>query len=84
MIHPRMATTLGFVMTDALVPQTLLRRMLVRFTRTRLQPHLGGPAILPTNDTLIVMANSASGVRPDPKEMSVFEEALAETQQSMA
>jgi glutamate N-acetyltransferase/amino-acid N-acetyltransferase len=30
MIHPRMATTLGFVMTDAVIPQTLLRRMLVR------------------------------------------------------
>ena len=37
-----------------------------------------------TNDTLIVLANGASAVRPDPKEMSVFEEALTETLQSMA
>ncbi len=37
-----------------------------------------------TNDTLIVLANGASGVRPDPKEMSVFEEALTETLQSLA
>ena len=41
MIHPRMATTLGFVMTDAVIPQTLLRRMLVRATEAQLQPHLG-------------------------------------------
>jgi glutamate N-acetyltransferase/amino-acid N-acetyltransferase len=30
------------------------------------------------------MANGASGVRPDPKEMSVFEEGLTETLQSLA
>ena len=83
MIHPRMATTLGFVMTDALVPQTLLRRMLVRATELSYN-RISVDGDTSTNDTLIVMANGASGVRPDPKEMSVFEEALAETLQSMA
>lgn len=83
MIHPRMATTLGFVMTDALVPQTLLRRMLVRATEISYN-RISVDGDTSTNDTLIVMANGASGVRPDPKEMSIFEEALAETLQSLA
>jgi glutamate N-acetyltransferase/amino-acid N-acetyltransferase len=83
MIHPRMATTLGFVMTDALVPQTLLRRMLVRAAELSYN-RISVDGDTSTNDTLIVMANGASGVRPDPKEMSIFEEALAETLQSLA
>ena len=83
MIHPKMATTLGFVMTDALVPQTLLRRMLVRATELSYN-RISVDGDTSTNDTLIVMANGASGVRPDPKEMSVFEEALTETLQSLA
>ena len=83
MIHPHMATTLGFVMTDALVPQTLLRRMLVRASELSYN-RISVDGDQSTNDTLIVMANGASGVRPDPKEMSVFEEALTETLQSLA
>jgi glutamate N-acetyltransferase/amino-acid N-acetyltransferase len=83
MIHPRMATTLGFVMTDAVIPQTLLRRMLVRAGEVSYN-RISVDGDTSTNDTLIVMANGASAVRPDPKEMSVFEEALTETLQSMA
>jgi len=83
MIHPRMATTLGFVMTDAVIPQTLLRRMLVRATEVSYN-RISVDGDTSTNDTLIVLANGASGVRPDPKEMSTFEESLTETLQSMA
>jgi glutamate N-acetyltransferase/amino-acid N-acetyltransferase len=83
MIHPRMATTLGFVMTDAVIPQTLLRRMLVRATELSYN-RISVDGDTSTNDTLIVLANGASGVRPDPKEMSVFEEGLTETLQSLA
>ncbi len=83
MIHPRMATTLAFVMTDAVIPQTLLRRMLVRAGELSYN-RISVDGDTSTNDTLIVMANGASGVRPDPKEMSVFEEALTETLQSLA
>ena len=83
MIHPRMATTLGFVMTDAVIPQTLLRRMLVRATELSYN-RISVDGDTSTNDTLIVLANGASGVRPDPKEMSVFEESLTETLQSLA
>jgi glutamate N-acetyltransferase/amino-acid N-acetyltransferase len=83
MIHPRMATTLGFVMTDAVIPQTLLRRMLVRASELSYN-RISVDGDTSTNDTLIVLANGASGVRPDPKEMSVFEESLTETLQSLA
>ena len=83
MIHPRMATTLGFVMTDAVIPQTLLRRMLVRATEVSYN-RISVDGDTSTNDTLVVLANGASGVRPDPKEMSIFEESLTETLQSMA
>ena len=83
MIHPRMATTLAFVMTDAVIPQTLLRRMLVRATELSYN-RISVDGDTSTNDTLIVLANGASGVRPDPKEMSVFEESLTETLQSLA
>ena len=83
MIHPRMATTLGFVMTDAVIPQTLLRRMLVRAAELSYN-RISVDGDTSTNDTLVVMANGASGVRPDPKEMSVFEESLTETLQSLA
>jgi len=83
MIHPRMATTLAFVMSDAVIPQTLLRRMLVRATELSYN-RITVDGDTSTNDTLIVLANGASGVRPDPKEMSVFEESLTETLQSLA
>jgi glutamate N-acetyltransferase/amino-acid N-acetyltransferase len=83
MIHPRMATTLGFVMTDAVIPQTLLRRMLVRASELSYN-RISVDGDTSTNDTLIVLANGASAVRPDPKEMSMFEENLTETLQSLA
>lgn len=83
MIHPRLATTLGFAMTDAVIPQTLLRRMLVRAAELSYN-RISVDGETSTNDTLIVLANRASGVRPDPKEMSLFEESLTETLQSLA
>ena len=42
MIHPLMATTLGFVMTDAAFRRPLLRAMLKRVGGAQLQPPLGG------------------------------------------
>src|SRR6202051_5028715 len=83
MKHPRLATTLAFVMTDAVIPQTLLRRMLVRAAELSYN-RISVDGDTSTNDMLIVMANGAAAVRPDPKEMSLFEEALTETLQSLA
>jgi glutamate N-acetyltransferase/amino-acid N-acetyltransferase len=37
-----------------------------------------------TNDTLVLLANGASGVRPDPNEMARMEEAITEVMESLA
>jgi glutamate N-acetyltransferase/amino-acid N-acetyltransferase len=83
MIHPQMATTLGFVMTDAAIPVPALRAMLKR-TVERSYNRLSVDGDTSTNDTLLLMANGGSGVRPDPKEMARVEETVAEVMQSLA
>ena len=37
-----------------------------------------------TNDTLVLLANGASGVRPDPKELAKVEEAIAAVMEALA
>jgi len=37
-----------------------------------------------TNDTLVLMANGCSGVRPDPKEMGAFEEGVTIVMETLA
>jgi glutamate N-acetyltransferase/amino-acid N-acetyltransferase len=83
MIHPQMATTLGFVMTDAAIPPTLLRAILKR-TVERSYNRLSVDGDTSTNDTLLLLANGASGVRPDPAERPKFEEAVARVMESLA
>jgi glutamate N-acetyltransferase/amino-acid N-acetyltransferase len=83
MIHPQMATTLGFVMTDADIPGAALRTMLKRSVE-RSYNRLSVDGDTSTNDTLLLLANGASGIRPDPKEMHKVEEAVAEVMQSLA
>src|SRR5206468_710078 len=83
MIQPLMATTLGYVLTDANIPLPALRTMLKRGVE-RSYNRISVDGDTSTNDTLLLLANGASGVRPDPKEMSVFEESLTETLQSLA
>jgi len=83
MIHPLMATTLGFVMTDANLPVAALRSMLKRGVE-RSYNRLSVDGDTSTNDTLLLLANGASGVRPDPKEMARTEEAIASVMESLA
>jgi len=66
MIQPRMATTLGFVLTDARVSPAVLRGMLAR-TNERSYNRLSVDGDTSTNDTVVVLANGASGVVLDPK-----------------
>jgi len=80
MIHPRMATTLAFVMTDAVVAPEVLRMVLKRSCeRTFNRISVDGDTS--TNDTLAVLANGASGVRP---RVTALEEALTEVLESLA
>ena len=83
MIHPQMATTLGFVMTDAHIPVATLRAMLKRGVE-RSYNRISVDGDTSTNDTLVVMANGASGVRPDPNEMARMEEAITQVMESLA
>ena len=83
MIHPRMATTLGYVMTDAGIPVVALRGMLKRGVE-RSYNRLSVDGDTSTNDTLLLLANGASGVRPDPKEMHKVEEAITQVMEALA
>ena len=83
MIHPRMATTLGFVMTDAGIPVAPLRAMLKRGVE-RSYNRLSVDGDTSTNDTLVLLANGASGVRPDPREFPKIEEDLARVMERLA
>ena len=83
MIQPLMATTLGFVLTDADIPPALLRPILKR-SAERSYNRLSVDGDTSTNDTLVLLANGASGVRPDPNERRKFEEAVAQVMESLA
>src|SRR5262249_186816 len=83
MIQPLMATTLGFVMTDANIPVPQLRAMLHRGVE-RSYNRITVDGDTSTNDTLVLLANGASGVRPDPKEMAAMEAAITEVMESLA
>jgi glutamate N-acetyltransferase/amino-acid N-acetyltransferase len=83
MIQPMMATTLGFVMTDANIPGAQLRAMLKRgVQRSYNCTSVDGDTS--TNDTLLLLANGASGVRPDPNEFAQVEEAITGVLESLA
>jgi len=80
MIHPRMATTLGFVMTDAVASPAELRAALkkaisVSFNRVSVDGDTS------TNDTVAVLANGASGFKPAAR---ALESGLIEVLESLA
>ena len=83
MIQPLMATTLGYVMTDANIPLAKLRGMLKRGVE-RSYNRLSVDGDTSTNDTLVLLANGASGVRPDPKEFAKVEEAVTGVMEQLA
>jgi glutamate N-acetyltransferase / amino-acid N-acetyltransferase len=83
MIHPQMATTLGFVMTDAQISAAQLRGILKRGVE-RSYNRISVDGDTSTNDTLVLLANGASGVRPDAREMARVEEEIAQVLESLA
>jgi glutamate N-acetyltransferase / amino-acid N-acetyltransferase len=76
MIQPNMATTLGFVMTDASITPALLATMLAAAVK-RSYNRISVDGDTSTNDTILVLANGASGIQPNAKECKKFAEALA-------
>jgi len=80
MIQPDMATTLGFVVTDAIVSPTVLRSVLKRAIN-RSYNRISVDGDTSTNDTVAVLANGASGVKPSVK---AFEAGLTSVLESLA
>jgi len=83
MIHPRMATTLGFVMTDAALAPSILATMLSAAVK-RSYNRISVDGDTSTNDTLLLLANGASGIEPTAKELAKFEAALAQVLEDLA
>jgi glutamate N-acetyltransferase/amino-acid N-acetyltransferase len=62
MIHPRMATMLAFILTDAAVHPYLLRRLLQEAARDSFNA-ISVDGDCSTNDTVLLLANGAAGGR---------------------
>ena len=86
MIHPNMATTLAFVVTDAAIAPALLQRTLKEVTaRTFNSISIDGDTS--TNDTLLVLANGAAGapaIRSGTSAHRAFTAALEDVCRSLA
>jgi glutamate N-acetyltransferase/amino-acid N-acetyltransferase len=80
MIQPNMATTLGFVITDAVVSPVVLRAALKKAI-DRSYNRISVDGDTSTNDTVAVLANGASGIKPSAK---AFEAALTGVLESLA
>lgn len=83
MIHPLMATTLAFVMTDARIPASDLKPMLRRAT-ARSFNRLTVDGDTSTNDCIFLLANGATGSALTPNEKELFEEALTKLLEDLA
>jgi glutamate N-acetyltransferase / amino-acid N-acetyltransferase len=86
MIHPNMATMLGFITTDANIAQKELQTALKEVTEKSFnQITVDGDTS--TNDTVTVLANGKAGnetLTPNHPEWPVFMQLLAETSESLA
>jgi glutamate N-acetyltransferase/amino-acid N-acetyltransferase len=80
MIQPNMATTLGFVITDAVVSPAVLRAALKKAI-DRSYNRISVDGDTSTNDTVAVLANGASGIKPSAK---AFEAGLTSVLESLA
>jgi glutamate N-acetyltransferase / amino-acid N-acetyltransferase len=83
MIHPNMATTLGFVLTDAAIAPSDLNPMLRRATE-RSYNSLTVDGDTSTNDMVALLASGATRVKLNEKERKVFEEVLNWVMESLA
>lgn len=83
MIQPNMATTLGFIMTDAAISPIHLRQMLVRAVESSYN-RLSVDGETSTNDMVVLLANGASGIRPSERERRTMEESLCLVMEDLA
>ncbi|MGY1605440.1 bifunctional glutamate N-acetyltransferase/amino-acid acetyltransferase ArgJ [Geodermatophilus sp. SYSU D00815] len=69
MLAPSLATMLVVLTTDAVVPAEVLQRALAAATRVSVE-RVDSDGCLSTNDTVIAMANGASGATPTEGELT--------------
>ena len=65
MIHPHMATMLGFITTDAALPPDLLQQALRRAVKVTFN-RITVDGDTSTNDTVLLLANGRSGTKVEP------------------
>jgi glutamate N-acetyltransferase/amino-acid N-acetyltransferase len=86
MIHPNMATTLAFVVTDAAISPSLLKRTLQDVT-SRTFNSISVDGDTSTNDTLLVLANGEAGapsIKAGTRAHRAFAAALEQVCSSLA
>jgi glutamate N-acetyltransferase/amino-acid N-acetyltransferase len=83
MIQPNMATMLSYILTDAAIPAGELRKML-KTVLGRTFNRISVDSDTSTNDTVLLLANSASGVEVTKANRERFESALGNVAESLA
>lgn len=83
MIQPRMATTLGFILTDAEISTAHLKEILEAATNRSFN-RVSVDGDTSTNDTLILMANGAAKCKPGRKDRDAITEAVGQVAESLA
>lgn len=83
MIHPNMATTLGFVLTDAALSASELHRILIDATNGSYNA-LSVDGDMSTNDIVALLANGVSKVKPEGRDRAALQEAVASVMESLA
>ena len=83
MIHPNLATTLGFVMMDAAISPIHLRQMLLNATQRSFN-RLSVDGDTSTNDMVVLLANGSSGIKPSERERRTLEESLCLVMEDLA
>ncbi len=83
MIQPGMATTLGYIMTDAAIAPADCARLLKAANETSYS-RISVDGDMSTNDTLVLLANGASGVKLSARDISLFREVLEKVAQELA
>lgn len=83
MIQPNMATMLGFLFTDADLKPAALQRMLAEVVDETFNS-ISVDSDTSTNDTVFLLANGASGVKPKKASRTAFKKALRAVCESLA
>ncbi len=83
MISPKLATTLGFVMTDAALDAADLRKILLSAVEGSYNS-LTVDGDMSTNDMVALLANGASNVRPTGKEIPLVQQAVSRVMETLA